>query len=226
MELHLLVLLQVKNTNKPTYFVEFMHLFLYFCTFSKPILLLPFSLSEVIPLCICMCFFACVNHTSTERSIQFLMGPPSLHSSFLLIFLLLSFLHSQGKGCLNWSRPVKESVSDRETDRRWGEETKEQQKKKKQGREYRKKKRRKRQEGPASSLITEALADPWPWSWPTRLPQRSEVVWKCHCGDSLHCWVMMILCSLPSLSDMISVALCLRLPRATHPSLTRPHKAC
>lgn len=135
---------------------------------------------------------------------------------FSIDFLLFSLLHSQGNRCLTWKCPAKESRGFTETNRGWG---------KKWRAERRKKKRKKSQEGLAIMLITEARADPWPWSWPGRSRRRSEVVWKCHCGDSLHCWVVMILCSLPSLSDMISVALCLQLPWASHPSPTQPHKA-
>lgn len=173
---------------------------------------------------VCMYVFCVsVNHTSTEGSIQFLMGPPGLHSSSLLIFSCFPFCTPTGWdvsiGPGQWKRvwAIEKQIED--------EAKGKERARKKRGREHREKKRRKRLEGPASSLITEVLTDPWPWSWPERLPRRSEVVWKCHCGDSLHYWVMMILCSLLSLSDMISVALCLRLPRATHPSLTRPHKA-
>lgn len=216
--LRLILLLQVKSTKNDMFCVLYTSFSLVLYIFQS-YLLLPSCLSKVIPLSICMCFVcACANPPSTEKHPLF-DGTPRSSLIFPIDFLLFSFLHSQEMGCLNWSRPVEESVSDRQTERWWGKS-----KKKTQGRNI-EKRRRKRQEGPTSSLITEALADPWPWSWPQRLPHRSEVVWKCQCGNSLHCWVVMILCSLPSLSDMISVALCLRLPRATHPSLTRPHKA-
>lgn len=59
-------------------------------------LLLPSCLSKAIPLCICMCFCGCVNHASTQRSIQFLMGPPGLHSSSLLIFSCSPFHTPRG----------------------------------------------------------------------------------------------------------------------------------
>lgn len=85
-------------------------------------------------------------------------------------------------------------------------------------------KRRKWQEGLVSWLIRGALSDPWPWSWPRRLPLRSEVVWKCQCGNSLHCWVM-ILHSLPRLSDMISVGLCLQAPKGHASISTTAHRA-
>lgn len=164
----------------------------------------------------------CVNHTSTGRSIPFLMGPPGLHSSSLLIFSCFPFYTPRGWdvsiGPGRWKRvwAIGKQIEDEGLER---------EKEARAGGGERKTLREIEAGEASSSLITEALADPWPWSWPLRLPHRSEVVWKCHCSDSLHCWVMMILCSLPSLSDMISVALRLQLPRATHPSLTRPHKA-
>ncbi|TNN80391.1 hypothetical protein EYF80_009415 [Liparis tanakae] len=65
--------------------------------------------------------------------------------------VLLHTSWCQGMGCLNWSRPVKESVSDRQTDRSRAKEQRER---------TEDAERKKRQEGPASSLITEALADP------------------------------------------------------------------
>lgn len=67
-------------------------------------LLLPSCLSKAIPLCICMCFCGCVNHASTQRSIQFFDGTSRSSLIFPIDFLLLSFSHSQGIGCLNWSR--------------------------------------------------------------------------------------------------------------------------
>lgn len=187
----------------------FCRLVLYiFQVFTSAFLLLPLSVS--------VCFCVCVNHTSTERSIQFLMGPPGLHSSSLLIFSCFPFCTPRGGdvsiGPGQWRRVWA-------IDKQIGDEGERGRKNERSGRGG------SGRRGLRAPLITEALADPWPWSWPQRLPHRSEVVWKCHCGDSLHCWVMMILCSLPSLSDMISVALRPRLPGATHPSLTRPHKA-
>lgn len=46
--------------------------------------------------CVSVCFCGCVNHTSTQRSIQFLMGPPGLHSSSLLIFSCFPFCTPRG----------------------------------------------------------------------------------------------------------------------------------
>lgn len=175
-------------------------------------------MSEVIPLTISMCL--CVWVLAAQReTFRFWWDPQVLtHLPYWFSLVFLFALPGDGMSQLV---PAGEGECERQTNR---EMMRKKQEKKTQGRKI-EKRRRKRQEGPASSLITGALADPWPWSWPRRLPHRSEVVWKCQCGNSLHCWVMMILCSLPSLSDMISVALRLRLPRATHPSLTRPHKA-
>ena len=47
-------------------------------------------------LSVSVCFCVRVNHTSTERSIQFLMGPPGLHSSSLLIFSCFPFCTPRG----------------------------------------------------------------------------------------------------------------------------------
>lgn len=91
-------------------------------------LLLPSCLSKAIPLCICMCFCGCVNHASTQRSIQFLMGPPGLHSSSLLIFSCSPFRTPRGLDVSIGPAGAKESVSDKETDRRWGEEKSERRK--------------------------------------------------------------------------------------------------
>lgn len=164
--------------------------------------------------------FSLDSHCS-ERNLRFRMGPPGLHSSLLLIFFscfpsctLRRWDVSIGPGHRRRMWAMVKQNGDKERAR----------KKKTHGKNTARW-RRKGQEGPVRFLITGALADPWPWSWPQRLAQGSEVVWKCQCGNSLQCWVMMILCSLPSLSDMISVARCPRLPRATHPSLTRLHKA-
>lgn len=66
-------------------------------------------------------------------------GTPRSSLIFPIDFLLLSFLHSQGMGCLNRSGPEKESVSDRETDMRWGEEKNGELKKKGEGENVKKK---------------------------------------------------------------------------------------
>lgn len=42
------------------------------------------------------CICVCVNHTSSERSVQFLMGPAGLHSSSLLIFSCFPFCTPRG----------------------------------------------------------------------------------------------------------------------------------
>lgn len=68
-----------------------------------------------------MCFWGCESFQHREKHSLF-DGTPRFSLIFPIDFLLLSFLRSQGMGCLNWSRPVKESVSDRGTDRRWGNE--------------------------------------------------------------------------------------------------------
>lgn len=82
------------------------HLYMYVIPDKKDVSLCTFP-QTLVHFCLAVIalyvFCGCVNHTSTDRSIQFLMGPPGLHSSSLLIFSCFPFLHSQGMGCLNWS---------------------------------------------------------------------------------------------------------------------------
>lgn len=77
-------------------------------------------LSEIIPLSVCvLCVCPCVCESYQHRVKHSVFdGTPRSSLIFPIDFLLLSFLHSQGMGCLNWSWLVKESVSDRQTDRR------------------------------------------------------------------------------------------------------------
>lgn len=75
-------------------------------------------------LCLCMFLWVCESYQHRERHSVF-DGTPRSSLIFPIDFLLLSFLHSQGMGCLNWSRLVKESVRYRETDWRWGKEKRE-----------------------------------------------------------------------------------------------------
>ena len=107
-------------------------------------------------LSVSVCFCVRVNHTSTERSIQFLMGPPGLHSSSLLIFSCFPFCTPRGGdvsiGPGQWRRvwAIDKQIGD-EGERRRG--------KKKKRTERRQ--RRKRQEG--------LVSPPWsqrPWLTP------------------------------------------------------------
>lgn len=140
---------------------------------------------------------------------------------FLIDFLLLSVLRSQGRGCLNWSRLTKGGAE------KWRNRLR---MKGRRGRESKKKK--KRDEGGGRGWSPRLRLTPDLDRDPGVCPRRSEVVWKCHGGDSLYCWVMVILCSLPSLSDMISVALLLASPeglasvsnRATRGPLRAPYR--
>lgn len=161
-------------------------------------LLLSLYILRVRTLCVIV-YFCGSENSSTERSIQYLMGPPGLHSSFLLIFSCFLFCTLRGGDVSigpSWPKPswaIEKQIED-------------------EGKTKRKRKERER-EGKTQDDARDQADCRGPGLTPDldrgpgRLPRRSEVVWKCHGGDSLHCWVMMILCSLPSLSDMISVAL-------------------
>ncbi len=105
-----------------TYFADLTYLFLLFCTVSKPMFtatLLFVKSNTTVYLYVCVCVCVCVSESYQHREKHSVFdGTPRSSLIFPIDFLLLSFLHSQGMGCLNWSRPVKESVSDRQTDRR------------------------------------------------------------------------------------------------------------
>lgn len=71
----------------------------FFCSFvhfPSSCLLQPSCFSELIPLCIFVCFSVSVKHCSTGIRIQFLIGPPGFHSSSLLIFSCFPFCTPRG----------------------------------------------------------------------------------------------------------------------------------
>lgn len=55
--------------------------------------------------CVCVCVHVCESYQLGEKHSVF-DGTPRSSLIFPIDFLLLSFLRSQGMGCLNWSRPV------------------------------------------------------------------------------------------------------------------------
>lgn len=88
-------LISVITGEKMMYFVDLTNLFLLFCTFSEHMFTATFLFVRS-NTTVYLYVFVCVNHTSTERSIQFLMGPPGLHSSSLLIFSCFPFCTPRG----------------------------------------------------------------------------------------------------------------------------------
>lgn len=91
--------------------------FLQFCTFSLFVFIATFLFLRTNTTVYCPVFlseFDSYQHTKKNSAFD---RTPRFSVIFPIDFLLLSSLHSQGIECLNWSRPLKESVSDRETDR-------------------------------------------------------------------------------------------------------------
>lgn len=94
---HLILSLEVTFVSNTAYFADVCIFFLQFCTFLPGLCLSqPSCVSKLIPLCIFMCFWASVNHSSTGIRVQFLIGPPGFHSSSLLIFSCFPFCTPRG----------------------------------------------------------------------------------------------------------------------------------
>lgn len=99
--------------------------FLQFCTFSRFVFAATFLCLKTNTAVYLYVFLSECESYQHRKKNSVSDRTPRFSVIFPIDFLLLSFLHSQGMECLNWSRPVKESVSDRETDRTRGNKKRE-----------------------------------------------------------------------------------------------------